>query len=342
MSRIAALGFLVTVVAAWPAQADTVLLKNGDQLTGKVVSLADGKLKFATAMAGEVTIDVANIQTFATDEPVELHLKDKTVLDKKIHGAEAGRFGVESAEVVEPHSFAISDIEKINPPKAKWTGSFSISATMNRGNADTQDFNISINAVRRSEIDRITFDAAYDAGRQKVETDTGDEDWRTTERSVWGALQYDYFLSKKAYGWGRTRAEKDSIAQLDLRLTAGAGAGYQWHEDAVWGFTTEAGLAWVSEQFSNETEDQDAISSRVAYRYKRLLFDGLTFDHDAEWYRSFEDPDDNYVTTRASLRSTLTKSLFAEFKVKLDWDSTPAQGSERTDVMYGVGVGWSF
>jgi len=44
---------LILSVLGSVAQADSVLFVNGDQLTGKIVNLTDGKLIFKSDLAGE-------------------------------------------------------------------------------------------------------------------------------------------------------------------------------------------------------------------------------------------------------------------------------------------------
>lgn len=70
------------------ASADEVLFNNGDRLTGKVVSVEGGKLKIKTTVAGEVTVDLANVKTFSTDEPIELLVDGKTLRAKVSKGAD--------------------------------------------------------------------------------------------------------------------------------------------------------------------------------------------------------------------------------------------------------------
>jgi len=42
------------------------------------------------------------------------------------------------------------------------------------------------------------------------------------------------------------------------------------------------------------------------------------------------------------LRAALIQSFFAEIKIELRYDSTPAKGAEKEDLHYLIGVGWSF
>jgi hypothetical protein len=42
--------------------------------------------------------------------------------------------------------------------------------------------------------------------------------------------KYDYFFTKKAFGFIDARYEKDRIAELERRVVVGVGGGYQWVE----------------------------------------------------------------------------------------------------------------
>src|SRR6478672_7599197 len=66
------------------AHADEVVFKNGDRLTGTIKSVDGGKLTIDTKVAGVVTVDMGDVQTFSTDASVQMKLKDKTVMRDKI------------------------------------------------------------------------------------------------------------------------------------------------------------------------------------------------------------------------------------------------------------------
>lgn len=68
--------------------ADQVYLRNGDRLTGKIVSLTEGKMVVNSELSGPVTIDLKNVRTFSSDLPLEIHLKDGTVLHQPVEAAE--------------------------------------------------------------------------------------------------------------------------------------------------------------------------------------------------------------------------------------------------------------
>jgi Protein of unknown function, DUF481 len=243
MRHMSLLVLVLIVGGALNLWADEVLLKNGDRLTGKVQRV-EGKLTVSGTLAGDVTVNMSDVQTFSTDAPVELRLKDGTTMKQRVLAAEPGYILTERSGLLAPQKFALVEVVGINVPvePVRWHGSASLGFSLTTGNSETENFALAISLLRRSEIDRITFDAAYLYGRQS-DPDT-DEDFTSTDR--WFAeLKYDYFFTKKVYGYAAARVEQDYVAELDLRLLAGAGAGYQWIETADFNFRTEAGGSLV-------------------------------------------------------------------------------------------------
>mgnify|MGYP000234244034 CR=1 FL=1 len=320
------------------AGADEVLFKNGDRLTGKVTSAAGGKLTIVTAVAGTVTVNLDDVKTFSTEEPIELHLTDGSVLKQKIEAADEGQIRTAGSDAVAAQAVAINKIQKVNPPPVKWAGTITASGLITRGNSNTENVGLSINTTRRAERDRITLGAGYLYGRQE-DPDSGDK--KTTTDNWYLLGKYDYFFSQKLYGFAMTRIERDRIAQLDLRLTPSAGLGYQWIEKPDMNFSTEAGLAWVYEDFRNADSD-DHFAARLAYHFDKKLNDRVSIFHNLEYVPSVEDLSDFNIVADAGLRASLTASMFGELKLEWRHDATPAPGAEKDDLRYILGVGWTF
>ena len=60
--------------------ADEVFLKNGDRITGQVISMEKGKLIFEAFYAGKIHIDWAEVSELKTDAPITVILSDGTSL----------------------------------------------------------------------------------------------------------------------------------------------------------------------------------------------------------------------------------------------------------------------
>ncbi len=342
MNRFLVSAALCLGLFAAVAQADEVYLRNGDRLTGTLVRLTDGKLVFKADAAGEVTVALADVLTFGTVTPVEVHLKDGTVLNQPVLAADAGTFAIDTGTALRPQTFQLTDLTSMNPPAkppVKWTGSISAGFTATSGNTSTEAVNANINVARRSDKDRTTASANYGRGKQE-DPDTGED--RTTEDWWRAKAQYDYFFSRKFFGFINGSYEKDAIADLDRRVVVGGGAGYQWIESARTNFSTTAGLASLYEKFDGDTDSNSELSAQLGYNFDHQLNDSVTFLHDLTYFPALEKFSDYYLTTTAEIRASLTKSMFASFKTIFNYDATPATGRSSTDVKYIFSAGMTF
>lgn len=334
---------ICSVLLSVSAGADEVFLRNGDRVSGTVVRLTDGKLVIASDAAGELTVDVAHIQTIATTEPVTVHLEDGTVFNRRLVAGQPGQFQIEADETLRAQTFLLTDLASINPPprpEPKWTGSISVGATATSGNTSTMAANASINVVRRSDKDRITVGFNYAKGRQE---DPGTGEKITTEDWWRGLARYDYFLSEKWYLFGNGRYEKDAIALLDRRVVVGGGGGYQWIESPRTNLSVRLGAASIFEKYDDvDNTSSSELAMQVGYDFDRQLTDTIKLIHDLNYYPTFDDFGDYYLTTSADLQARLTQNMFASFKTIFNYDATPAVGRGNTDVKYMLSVGMTF
>jgi putative salt-induced outer membrane protein YdiY len=327
------------LVLATSARADEIQFTNGDKLSGKIVRLKDGKLGFESKVAGTISVKWEDVATLTSDEPVTLELQGGSVIVDKLVPAEPGSVKTAGTEKVTAQTIVLADTVKLNPEPVQWHGNALAGVDIERGNTVKTAANIGVDAVRRSELDRITFSAGY-AGERTRDKDTGVDS--TTKRKLFGTLQYDYFFTKQIYGYANAKGEKDGVADLALRFVAGAGAGYQWFETDTFKWNTEAGLSWVSENYTDDTPHTDYIAARLASNLEYVLYPGLTFFQYTRLYPSLEDIQDQLVDTATGFRYKIWGNFFGESKVLWVYDTTPAEGNDRQDVSYILGIGYGF
>ena len=247
---------LVFFVICSTSLADRVVMENGDQLKGQVVKMGGGKMVFNSDMVGEVTIDIANIRSFQTDTPLEMHFSDGTVIHSPVLQDQAGSISIADTPTVKGQRFALSDLSAINPPKvvpSDWSGSFNLGFTSSHGNTFDQSGSVSFDATRENvktdyqAKSRWNSKAFYVVGRSEKDVDedgdgiTDGKEKFTTEESVNLSSKYDHFFNDKIYGFLGGSWKKDHIADLDRRLVGGAGLGREWINDGTYLFTTDIG-----------------------------------------------------------------------------------------------------
>ena len=104
------------------------------------------------------------------------------------------------------------------------------------GNTDKRAVTSQADFERRTKEDRITCSVRVLYEEEKT---TGE--WNLTDRVYHGRLQKDWFLNEQSYLLYFVAAERDALADLDLRLATGPGYGYQWFETDELKFSTEVG-----------------------------------------------------------------------------------------------------
>ena len=336
--RALALAAVLAGVIAGEAFADVVYMNNVDRITGVVTSAGGGVLVLKTPSMGEIKIPLADVATFTTDQPIDLHLNDGTVLKQPVAASAPGQIGTAGKGPVQAKDIPLSSIKTVNPPPVKWTGSITAGVILTRGNTYTDSANVGIDAVRRSEEDRLSLNGAYNYSREKPSGEEG----RVTQENWMAGAKYDYFVADKWFLYINGRVERDHIANLDLRVTPGAGAGYQWIESAKTNFNTEGGITWVYERFTDPDETRDYVAARLAYHLDHQLAENVKFIHNVEVLPSLEDVGEFLLTADAGLRANLTKDFFSEAKVVYQYNSQPAEGKDKNDVRYIMSLGWGF
>lgn len=333
--------FIVSILLSSIAFSDVVQFKNGDRITGKIVQMHNNKVTIKTSLAGEIKVDLVSIDTFSSDENLEIHLKDGSVLKQSVDTDRAGRIKLAGSNTLAPQLISITDVNSINPPKPqkpKWKGEITAGVSQTNGNTNNEAYNASFKATKRTKKDRTTFDG--DLAKKKEDTGSGTEE--TTEDWWRAGGKYDYFFTKKLYGYGEGIYETDKIAELDRRIILGGGAGYQWIESDGLNFATEAGLANVSEKYENASGTDEKFSARLGYNYDQKFNKVFSIIHSLSYFPDTSDFADYYLTSTAELRAKINSHLFTNFKVYFDYDATPATGQKATDTKYIFGLGINF
>lgn len=318
------------------ARADEVILKAGDVINGTVTSAGDGKLQMHSPSMGDVSIPLADIKTFSTLAPIEIHLADGTVLVRSVGESDPGTVAIAGPGVGEGQKISVANIEDVNPQPL--SGQLAIGGTLTRGNTYTDTLAANFKLGYKMKDERLLFTGEYEYGTTKQVT-TG---LSTTTTDRWDLDgKYEHFFSKKFYGYVEAEVTKDRIAFLDLRFTPSGGVGYQWFQPEPLGFSTEAGAAWLYENYTNGTPTREDAALKLAYHLTYDFNPTVQFFNDITYFPSLRSGSVYVINADIGLHAKLTKKLFAEFKIEWDFNSSPANGALKNDERYIASLGYS-
>jgi putative salt-induced outer membrane protein YdiY len=332
ISTIALVVFWATVSVASVALADEVVLENGDRLSGKIVRLVGGKLAIKTSYSAKlIEIDASKVKSIKTDAPVEMHLAGGEVIRGKLNTGEGGVITAERSAGRGPVAVDWTKVEAVNPSKRIWHGSVTVAASDQGGNTERASATVAAEAQRRTERDRFKLRCLYNYA---------EEDDQMTSRNVFGAAKYDYFFTKKLYGYLSEELFSDEFRDLELRAVTGAGVGWQVVDKPELSFSAEVGAAHVNEDFETG-EDDSRIAARLAGSLKWTIFKKVTFTDEVVYLPSMED--DHYqLRNEAALTTPLGAGWSLKFANIFEYDNQPPIGIHKTDRTWLLGLQYKF
>jgi len=326
---------LAVAVSAANSLADEVVLANGDKLTGTIVKVDAGKLSLKTEYAGVIEILIDKVKKITTDNPAEVHLIGGEVLKGKITSPEEGKLAVQPSPERTAATVEMSKVAAINPPPkppAKLTGTITLGGSLQTGNTDRSAFSAAADASIGGERDRFGVRFMFNYAEEEDEV---------TTRNLYGALKYDYFFTKKFYGYLALEMLKDRFKDLNLRTIVGPGVGYQVWDDPVKFLLFEAGIAYYSED-RRTAEDDSWVAARLAGHFRYTLSKYLTFSDRLEIYPSLANADDFTLRNEAAILSPLGAGWSLKLANILEYDNDPPRDVSKTDLTWILGLQYSF
>jgi hypothetical protein len=158
---------LFALTAAPLLHADTVVLKNGDRLTGTAIKLDGGKLTFKTAYADAILIAWEQVTSLTTNQPLVLPEAKKNLTVTAIERSDAG---LTVTTPTGPATLPAAAVTVLRTPADQkeyeaslhpnwahaWAGTANLSLALARGNSDTATFGAGFAAARATHRQNLT------------------------------------------------------------------------------------------------------------------------------------------------------------------------------------------
>ena len=342
--------FLFAAAAA--LHAEQVTLKNGDHLTGAIVSMDGKKLVIKTSYAGEVSIDWSEVSQFTSDQDTLVVTKaDKQLVSGTV--ASQGE-NILVATTQGAQTVPRADVAAIRSPADQaayekslhpgmlegWAGGGNFGFALARGNSETTNVALGFNAARKTTKDTWTINA----------TQLYSEDNKlgsTTANSFLGVIRYDRNFSKRWFGYGVFSGMYDVLQDLNYRIMPGAGIGF--HAIATDRTTLDllGGFGYTRESYYDGTINNLAtatLGDEFVYKFTKTT----TFTQNLYYLPSLNQPPcacsvSNYrVNFTAGIASKLNGWLTANANFLDQYVSQPVLGNKKNNVVLTTGLGFTF
>jgi hypothetical protein len=330
------------------APADQVSLKNGDRVTGKILKKEGDKLALKSDVFGSVNIPWTEITRLISDEALTVALADGRSVQGKIDIRDgqieiAALSGTESVAIVKVSAIRNAGeqkaYEKMQHPSllSLWTGFADVGLSLARGNSTSNTITTSLKASRETRTNRTSlyFTQIYSKGRLATGAIAATAD------AIRGGWSYNRNFSQRLFVNTFNDYEYDAFQNLDLRLVAGTGLGYQAIKNNRTHINLSGGASYDYEKFSTPLKRNSAeayLGDSLTHRISKVMT--LT--------QSFRIFDNMSATSRYRINFDLGAAT--EIRKWLSWQltcsdrylSNPVSGHRSNDVLLTTGVRLTF
>jgi len=210
-----------------------------------------------------------------------------------------------------------------------WKGQVEVGAFRSTGN--TSNFGVSgALKLSRKGIDwehSVQLNADYQRDRGTV-----------TREQVLAAYQPRYTLNDRLFTYGRVQYERDPIQGYSSRYTLSGGLGYRVLEGRSMTLSLEAGPALRRTDFvTDPTASTASMLTSLDFDWK--LSNTLKLTQDASGYI---ESGNSTITSATSLEAGMAKGLKAKFSYSVEHETSPPDGTLRTDTISRFSLVYGF
>ena len=331
--------FLLWVLAGTAAFADQITLKNGDRISGSIVSSDGTSLNIKTDYAGTLAIKLDQVQSITSDQPLYVTSKDGTVLAGTVAASgDTVQVATRSSGTVTISRSALQSIRNESEQQAygAWGGALNAGLSLARGNADNANFTLGANASRSTSKDKLSVfvNSLYSRGTTAGVT-------LTTASAVNGGLRYDFNLGARTFAYGFTDFDHDRFQLLDLRNVIGGGLGYHVIKSDPTTFDLFAGASLNQEFFSTGlTRRTGEIMTGEELDHK--LSSSFAIKERLEFYPDLSSLGDYRAVFDTAAVTKLSKVLSWQLDLSDRFISDPILGLSGNDLLMTTGIRITF
>ncbi|QIQ20603.1 DUF481 domain-containing protein [Zophobihabitans entericus] len=327
------------LLAAGYAAADTVWVKNGDILSGKIQIVDNSKLVIDTKYAGEITLDIKHIKTFSIDAPSFVKLDffaDKRPAEKILPSENEGM--VITSNGIENTPLQINDDlilfrEKELPilKEVEFDGYIKGGFFYDKGTKTTEQYVLDVGLTGKYERWRHNFLGNY---RQSIKDDNVSTHYYSVNYSL------DKFINPYFFWQATAQYKHDWIEDIAAKRSIGTGPGYQLWDDELGAFSLALLINYQEMTYRNDESSTHPLGS-VRWNYQRFL-DGksISFFTNGEIGRTFNDEVSLDFSATLGLTYKVTDWFSLHSTFTKDKDRTKEGNSSNTSYGLGFGVSW--
>jgi hypothetical protein len=311
--------------------ADTVDIKNGARIIGKITKINAGSISVSTDYAGTITIKQSAVTGFTTDAPIAVRLESGTRYDGRVTAAPGGGLQIAGAD-----GTISTTIDKVAASWAAgavdplvdrhWTYEASVDVSGKTGNREQIGTAGEVRATLKTAQDKLEFYSAYN--RQVSDGAKSADQFKA------GVDYTNNFAGRKSW-YVRDEGGFDRVKDIELYNIAAAGLGFDIIKEPKRTLTGRTGLSFRYEGYRDPfTEDVKSAGLDLGINGD-MEFGNSKLVTRISYVPSFEDFANYRLTHESYYQIPLAHPAWKlRLGVSNDYNSQPPAGFEKLDTSY--------
>lgn len=361
----------ILTLICFVAYADKIHLHNGDQISGDIQYMAEGKLVLKSQYAGEITIPFENVKSIESSSSIPVLLENGDRITAQVVSKRGEKLTLKS-DLLGTINLSTRDIAAINVMSASevgkhlqaaeatikslttelsqtkeqlsvlkdatdlgklWNGNISLLGGLKVGNREAYDFYLKSIIKRITDREELTIRGSIGYGETEGVVDT-------TEGSLQPNLRIYY--AENSYVFGDLLLEHDRFEDLDLRVDGTVGAGYRFWKTENSEFLGDIG-AGLTEEIYKGGDNTTEVTMRASFEYIQTLFEKTKLSQLLTIYPSLGNFGDVRLISETSLITPISDSLSWTLNILDEYDTNPNRpGVKSNDLSVRTGLQYSF
>jgi hypothetical protein len=326
-----AFGITAAACVASPLVADTVDIKNGAHIVGKITKIDDGSVTVDTDFAGKIVIKQSEVTALTPDAPIAVRLASGTRFDGRIAAGAGG-----GIQIAGPDGTISTTVDKVAASWAAgktdplvdrhWSYEASADVSGKTGNKEQIGTAFDFRATLKTVQDTLQFYAVYD--RQV-------SDGAKSADQLKAGVDYSNNFAGRNSWYVRDEGGFDRVKNIDLYNIAAAGYGFDLIKKPNQTLTGRAGLSFRYEGY--RTPGTPALKSAgldFGLNHELTLATSKLVNR-ISYVPSFDDFGNYRITHESFYEIPLANPAWKlRMGVSNDYNSKPPRGIERLDTAY--------
>ena len=332
----------ITLMSSPAIATDTLHLRNGDKLTGTVVSYNTNQVSINTRY-GLLAVPMGDVKGVETPNQEMGYAIGQAVRPYSPPPIPAKAAALRPAPQLADSTPASAMAQKAPPstPKketatfigATWSGNANVGAGLRTGNSETSNVNADANLTAKWEKHRAALKADFNREEDEGETTV---DNRSLE------LTHDYFFAPKWFIETSVKFEQDEIDLLDLRTIGAFGLGHQPYDEDDLSLKYVLGPGILDEEFEDGSGDT-SLTAQWSLDYSQKFYDDLfRLFHEHDITAPTDDFGAYLFQSESGIRVPIRLGIVASAQVDFDYDNDPAAGTKKEDTIYSLKLGYEW